>query len=279
MSEARQSYTLDDLIPELGTAGIDLTQLNAAEASAGNISVFVRELSGFEQRYHRTQEIPLPVVADALAGGWLVVSGTGRRLRDIRRAPEANLCILYIQDGGTSAVLYSGVGLRPTSEFNSHLAVHNDQVGQNQLDFHAVVHAQPRYLTYLSHHPAYATTASLNAHLLRWEPETIMAFPEGIALIPFQVPGTPEQMKATIAQMRSHRAVVWQRHGILTRSDASIQKASDLVEYAEAVAHFEYLNLQVGEPSRGISLEDLVGICEYWKISAPVLELIKASVP
>ena len=30
-----------------------------------------------------------------------------------------------------------------TSEFNSHLAVHQDQVASRGLDFHAVVHAQP----------------------------------------------------------------------------------------------------------------------------------------
>jgi rhamnulose-1-phosphate aldolase len=81
-------------------------------------------------------------------------------------------------------------------------------------------------------------------------------------------------MGATTELMRTHRAVIWQRHGIVTRSDVSLQKAGDLVEYAEAAAHFEYLNLQLGEPSKGIPFENLRLICEHWKVSASILDCI-----
>ena len=63
---------------------------------------------------------------------------------------------------------------RVTSEFNSHLAVHYDQICESGTNFHAVIHAQPVHLTYLSHIPRYQDEQYLNTHLLRWQPETII---------------------------------------------------------------------------------------------------------
>jgi hypothetical protein len=44
-----------------------------------------------------------------------------------------------------------------------------------------------------------------------------------------------------------------------------------MVEYAEAAAHFEYLNLQLGEASEGISAEDMKRMCDAWEISLSFL--------
>jgi len=96
---------------------------------------------------------------------------------------------------------------------------------------------------------------------LRWQPETIVEFPEGIGLLPFQVPGSAAQMEVSTEALATYRGVVWGRHGIVTRSDKGVRKASDLVEYAEAAAHYEYLNLAAGEPSAGLSDEELRQIC------------------
>jgi rhamnulose-1-phosphate aldolase len=274
MTSSYSAYEWDDLANELGAAGVSLTQLNAAEGSAGNLSVYVHGLEGLGDILQHGIQYLLPVEAPALAGGWTIVTGTGRRLRDIAGDPLANLCVLQIHQDGKSSTLYANAGLRPTSEFNSHLAVHNDRVSEDRLAYHAIVHAQPRYLTYLSHHSSYQDIFSLNRRLMRWEPETIMAFPDGIGLIPFQLPGSPKLTSATTELMRIHHAVVWSRHGILTRSDTSILGAGDLVEYLEAAAQLEYLNLQLGEPSQGLSLEDLIRICTYRGISAPALKLM-----
>ena len=81
-----------------------------------------------------------------------------------------------------------------TSEFNSHLAVHYDQMLSSGTNFHAVIHAQPPHLTYLSHIPRYQDEHYLNTHLLRWQPETIINLPEGIGFMPFRIPSSPELM-------------------------------------------------------------------------------------
>jgi rhamnulose-1-phosphate aldolase len=259
-------YSSGELVRQIGEVGGQMTAFGAAEGSAGNISTFVRELGQLDSYFHPQGRIRLPIPCRSLARGWVVVSGTGRRLRDLAVSPQSNLCMLHIDMNGEEAELYAARGVRPTSELNSHLAIHEDQVCRRGLDFHAVVHAQTTYLTYLSHMERYADTHSLNRRLLRWEPETVLVFPEGIGMIPFEVNGSMELMRVTIEGLRVHRAVVWQKHGIVTRSDKSAIQAGDLVEYAETAAHFEYLNLQLGEPTQGLTDDEIHRICQTYGI-------------
>jgi len=260
------SVELNQIIAEMGQTGLEMTQMSAAEAAAGNLSVFVRELTGMDDRFHLAKPINLSIKTPALAGGWLVVTGTGRRLRDISSAPEKNLCVLNIMPDGEQAIMYTGIDLRPTSEYDSHLLIHQDHVASRALDYHAVVHVQPVYLTYLTHLLQYSETNRLNRRLMRWEPETILQLPEGVGVIPFRILGTMEQAQSTLEAMRIFRLVIWQRHGTVSRSDQSIIKAADLVEYAEAAAHFEYLNLGLGHTEGGMSDEEIKSICALYGI-------------
>jgi rhamnulose-1-phosphate aldolase len=261
-----KAYLFPKILREIGDTGIQMTVLGADEGSAGNISVFVTSLEGLDERFWERGVVELPVPCPALGGGWVVVTGTGRRMRDLDQDPEHTLCVLEILEDCCHANFYTAAEVNPTSELNSHLAIHNDQVSRRQLDYHAIVHAQPRFLTYISHLAEYCDTLSLNRRLLRWEPETIITFPEGIGLIPFHVPGSPEQMADTMAGLQNYRAVVWARHGIVTRSDESVRRAGDLVEYAETAAHFEYLNLTLGKPTDGLSDAELRQVCLAFNI-------------
>jgi rhamnulose-1-phosphate aldolase len=257
---------LNQIIAEMGETGLEMTRMNAAEAAAGNLSVFVRDLSGLDARFNLKKQVKLSIKAPALAGGWLVVSGTGRRLRDIGAAPEKNLCVLNIMPDGEQAIMHTGIDLRPTSEYDSHLLIHQDHVASRSLEYHAVVHVQPVYLTYLTHLMQYSETSHLNRRLMRWEPETILLLPEGVGVIPFRLLGTMEQAQSTLEAMRTYRLVVWQRHGTVSRSDQSLIKAADLVEYAETAAHFEYLNLALGHTEGGMSDEEIKSICALYGI-------------
>lgn len=264
---ALRSFDLQDLFDDIGQAGIQVTSLGAAEGSAGNISVFVRQLGKLQNRYLKVKTIDLPVEVPALNGGWLIATGTGKRLRDVQGSPEKNLCLLSIQNSGKQADLYSSLQVYPTSEINSHLAIHNDQVATLGLDYHAVVHSQPLYVTFLSHIPRYCDTTETNHRLMRWEPETLLLFPEGIGMLPYQAPGSAEMMAVTVWGLHSHKVVIWQRHGVVARSDLSASKAADYTEYLETAAHYEYLNLQLGEPAQGLSEAELREIARRMKLN------------
>ncbi len=197
----------------------------------------------------------------------MIVTAAGRRLRDIGSAPQQTVCLLHIAADGKQAELYTAPGTRPTSELNTHLAVHDDHVGRRAVDYHAVVHAQPIHLTYLSHIERYQETMAFNRRLLRWQPETIVEFPEGIGVLPFEVPGSLDQTGVTMPALQRYRGIIWASHGIVTRADVGVTKAGDLVEYAEAAARYEYLNLAAGEPTGGISEDAMRLICERLNIA------------
>jgi rhamnulose-1-phosphate aldolase len=159
---------------------------------------------------------------------------------------------------------------RLTSEFNSHLAVHYDQILASHTNFHALIHAQPPHVTYLSHIPRYQDEEYLNTHLLRWQPETIINLPEGIGFVPFCIPSSPELMEGTLDMLRKHRIVIWAKHGVMARSDVSVKRAADRVEYAETAAKYEYLNLCAGEIGEGLSADEIRSICETFNVQQSI---------
>ncbi len=264
---------LDEMLKMMGEAGKHLADIGACEGAAGNISVCMRWPVELRARFPLVEEIGLPQLVPELAGATLLVSGSGRRLREILDDPEGNIGCIVVNAGGWSAKLHTSNCRRfqrVTSEFNSHLAVHYDQMLTSGLTFHAIIHAQPLRLTYLSQIPRYQDEKYLNTHLLRWQPETIMNLPEGIGFIPFQIPGSLELMAANVESMRRHHVVIWAKHGVMARSDVSVKRAADLIEYAETAASYESLNLSNGEASQGLSVAEIRAICKTFGIQQTI---------
>jgi rhamnulose-1-phosphate aldolase len=167
--------------------------LPEVEGAAGNVSLFVGWSLEVRRRFPLMEEFELPQPVPELAGKLVMVTGSGRRLRDIHADPVANLGVVLIGADGQSVHLYTSprrLFVRVTSEFNSHLAVHTDQVSRTGTNF------QPPHRLYLSHIPAYCDQEVLNQRLLRWEPELIVQLPERVGVLPFILPGSPALMEA-----------------------------------------------------------------------------------
>ena len=264
---------LDELLVLIGEAGQRLSDIDASEGAAGNISVYAGWPIDPRRRFPLFETLALPVPVPELAGATFLVTGSGRRLREVVQDPAANLGCLVIDQGGQLGRLYTSprrLFASLTSEFNSHLAVHYDQILASGTNFHAVIHAQPPYLTYLSHIPRYQDTPYLNQHILRWQPELIVQLPEGVGHIPFLLPGSPQLMAATVAALRKHRIIVWGKHGVMARSDVSVKRASDRIEYAETGARYEHMNLMVNELGEGLSAEEIRSICQSHNIDQSI---------
>lgn len=118
------------VIGDIGAAGVQLTTLEATEGSAGNISIYARDLRNLDEAFVARGELDLPEAMPELADAWIIVTGTGRRLRDISASPEQSVVVLHVLGDGARATCYAAADLRPSSEWNSHLAVHADHVGQ-----------------------------------------------------------------------------------------------------------------------------------------------------
>ena len=263
------SSAVRQLLNEMGEVGKRLSEIGATEGAAGNISICVRDTVEVREFFPEMSLIDLPVPAPDLVGATVIVTGSGRRLRDIADAPTANLAAIVIEPGGKTGRMFTSADRpfkRVTSEFNTHLAVHHDQMRSHPIKMDAIIHAQPVYLTFLSHLAEYQDQRYLNVHLMRWQPETVLNFPEGIGVVPFLLPGSVQLMIETMLCMRDHHLVIWSQHGIMARADESIFHALDLVEYIEAAAQYEVLNLTIGEASGGLTRENIRAIAESWNL-------------
>jgi rhamnulose-1-phosphate aldolase len=52
----------------------------------------------------------------------------------------------------------------------------------------------------------------------------------------------------------------------MARSDQSVKRAADRIEYAETAARYEYMNLVNGERAEGLTCEDLRAICAAFNV-------------
>lgn len=258
------------VLEEMGKAGKRLDEMHSVEAGAGNMSVAIKEVSGVEEFFPVEEPgFQLPLKAPALAGYTVFVTGSGCRNREVLDAPQVNVSALIINEGGETATWRyhaSRFFTRPTSEFNSHLAVHNDQVGSRGLDFHSVIHAQPPYLVQLSHETDLANDADFNAAILRWEPETIVQLPQGVKFLEFMVPGSETLMKNNVEGLRDHVITVWAKHGIMVRSDGLPLTAVDKVEYAETGAMYELKNRAAGSRGEGLTKDELRAVIDAFGV-------------
>lgn len=264
---------LDEMMALMGEAGQRLAVMGASEGASGNLSVYLGWDVDPARHFPDSEPYELPTAAPELAGRAFLVTGSGRRMRDIQQDPAANLAFIRVGEGGRAATLHASprrLFSRPTLEFNSHLAVHRDQAARRNLNFHAVIHAQPLHLVYLSHIGRYQDASYISRHVLRWQPETVVNLPEGLGFIRFMLPGSPELMLSNVKAMRDHQLVVWGKHGIMVRSDVSIKRACDLIEYAEVGARFETLNLGNAGVADGMTQAEIRMICDALGIEQKV---------
>lgn len=265
---------LDEILVSIGEGGRRVAAIDAGEGAAGNISVCIGWPIEIRRRFPLSDPIDLPIPAPHLSAHTIIVTGSGRRLRDLAADPVANLGAIRIAVDGVTATLHTAptrLFERLTSEWNSHLAVHDDTVARTATNFHAVVHAQPPHLTYLSHIPAYRDQAYFNVRVMRWEPETIVALPGGIGVLPFMIPGSAQLMAANVESLRRHRIDVWSKHGVMARSDVSVTRAVDRIEYAEAGARYEYMDLVAGGRGEGLTVEEMRSIVTAFGIDTPLV--------
>ncbi len=264
---------LDELLTMIGEAGQRMSDIDATEGAAGNISVYMGWPVEPRRRFPLVETIDLPVPMPEFSGRAFLVTGSGRRLREIIQDTAANLGFVVVNDDGRTAQLYTSprrLFARLTSEFNSHLAVHRNAITASETNFHAIIHAQPPYLTYLSHIPVYRDETYLNRHLLRWEPESIVQLPEGVGHVSFRVPGSPKQMQDTVEAMKHHKVIIWGKHGVVARSDLSVKRAADYIEYAETAARYEYMDLVNRGQGEGLTPEEIRAICQAFNIQQSI---------
>ena len=87
-------------------------------------------------------------------------------------------------------------------------------------------------------------------------------------MLPFLVPGSQGMMQANVEGLREHQIVVWSKHGVMARSDLSVTRATDRIEYAETGARYEYMNLVAGGAAEGLTREEIRAVATEFQIDS-----------
>ncbi|HMD88491.1 MAG TPA: class II aldolase/adducin family protein [Anaerolineaceae bacterium] len=251
---------LEQVIEDVGEAGCRLAELNACEGTSGTISVFLGYTVNPGNLFTQEEFVQLADPAPDLVNGSILLSGFGRRLRDIQKHPEQNLGLVKIQEDGRTGILYTSPARafsRLSGDFSSYVSIHQSQMQGNETKYHAIVQVRPHYITYLSDIPKYQDQNYLNKHLLRWHTDLAFDFADGIGVLPFLVLGSHGLIKSSIKLFQYHRLVIWSKHGVIARDPNSVLNAVDLIEAIESGAHYEYLNLINHELADGLTNEEI----------------------
>ena len=194
------------------------------------------------------REIPTGFSCPELDGKYFLVTGTGKYFKNVQYAPEINLGLVRLTDGGETAQLLWGFadGGKFTSEFPAHMMSHAERLKvdpQNRV----VMHCHPANLlamTYVHSLDEKAFTRTL------WQmcTECIVVFPDGVNVLPWMLCGTNEIGEATAEKMRTARLVVWAQHGIygtgkdLDETFGLIETAEKAAEIYMKIAHLPLVN-------------------------------------
>ena len=220
------------------------------ERNGGNISLLLDEA---EVKEYLDSDAVLRTIstgfsAPALEGKYFLVTGTGKYFKNVQYAPDVNLGLVRLTDGGETAELLWGFsdGGKFTSEFPAHMMSHVARLKADP-ENRVVMHCHPANLlamTYVHTLDEREFTRTL------WQmcTECIVVFPDGVNVLPWMLCGTNEIGEATAEKMLTARLVVWSLHGIygagkdLDETFGLIETAEKAAEIYMKIAHLPRVN-------------------------------------
>jgi len=244
------SLLLDKYGEILNVASL-IQQNGWAEKNAGNFSIKL----GFEDDGVSDVSIPLSISFPMLSNSLFLVTGKGKRMRDIAKNPIENTLLIRINPKGDSYSIITGGDIIPTSELPTHLAIHN-MIAERGSDERAVVHSHVTELIALTHIQEYCNQDKLNNLFWQMHPETIMFIPKGVGFVPFMMPGSQEIATATVETLKNHQIALWEKHGVFSIAD-NLNNCYDLIDIITKSAKIYFMCLSVGVNPQGLSNDQL----------------------
>lgn len=191
------------------------------ERNGGNLTYL---LSGEELEncrsyldFSNTNWVSMGVHADNLRGAFFVTTGAGKYMRNVAQDPLHNLGIVQINDAGDSWRIVWGLrdGGVPTSEFPSHFLIHSVRMQATGGANKVLYHAHPDNVVALTKILP-LDAREITRALWKSMTECIIAFPGGVGVVEWMVPGGAEIAKATSELMKTYDAVIWAQHGLFS---------------------------------------------------------------
>lgn len=218
------------------------------------------------------EEVPVMPIPDNMQGQYLLITASGSQFRNLKDQPHIDVGIIKLTKEGYQVIAGFNSGKKPTSEIFMHILSHSARLQQDPKQ-RVVVHNHATNIVIYSLLKE-VTSESLTLDLWSVLTESIVVFPDGISVLPWEVPGTYQIGLETAKQLSSHRLVVWAKHGVLS-TGTSYQNCFGLIETADKAAKIA-LDLQniSGKPLQEndiLSRHDLRLICKTLQVDGKYL--------
>jgi rhamnulose-1-phosphate aldolase len=268
--------TFLDTITRMAQTGKDIWLKDWAEANAGNISIrLVNDICKKEDSFSQNAEwVDLPVPFPDLDGEYFLVTGAGIHLRNIELSPEEALGVIELDETGRRYRLVWGYqkGAKPSSELLAHLQAQTVRKRISNDRDRVFIHCHCPNLIALSY-TIQLDTAILTRLLWRMHIECIVAFPEGVEFIPWQLSGSADLARVTAQALEKRRAVVWQFHGI-GAAGPGLDSAFGLIETIEKAAEIYLKTVAAGGINNEFTHEQMLALARAYNVQ-PDEEILK----
>lgn len=254
----------EDLIKAVTRVARDMWNKGWIEANGGNISIRLSD----EEKSSLTENaksnwIELSAEYSNLKNDVLLISGTGKFLRNIEFAPLENMGFIKLNDKGSAYTVVGGftTGASPTSEIFAHLNSHSCIKNSGR---RVIIHNHATNLITLTFVEE-LTTEKLSKLLWQMQTESIIVFPKGIEFIPWLVPGTAEIGAETAKACQKRPLVLWQHHGIFATGQ-DLDEAIGKIHVAEKAAEIYLKAKAAGGIKSFISDRQLLALAERFNL-------------
>jgi rhamnulose-1-phosphate aldolase len=195
-----------------------LWQRGWAERNAGNISVNLSDITDDEiPDQSRFPYIELPFAYPNLSGSSFLVTGTGKRMRDLAHKPIRSLLVIKLNPEANGYWILSqkagSDNFLPTSELPTHLGIHQ-MIAEQGSGEKVVMHTHATELIAVTQTKEFCSEASINKLLWGMHPETIIFVPKGVGFVPYMLPGSEGIAEETIKALQNHDVAIWEKHGV-----------------------------------------------------------------
>lgn len=168
-----------------------------------------------ELRPKRWHDLPEAAYVPELSEEHFIITAAGSHFVNIKRNPEACLGIIELDEQGKRWRKCWGFedGKTPTSELSSHLLAHKARNEAVPNTDRVIYHCHPSNISALTFVLPLEDSAFTNV-LWRTISECALVFPEGVAVVPWMVPGSVDLGLASAEKLKRVRAVIWPHHGL-----------------------------------------------------------------
>ena len=275
--------TYPDYIHELCHVTYDMWNKGWDEYNGGNVSYRLTkdeaeslgtDLIGTSYAYYSEdrKEVEVLDVPEHVQGEFILITASGSQFRTLCLQPEVDTGIIQLTPKGYKVVAGFVTGKRPTSEIFMHVLAHAARLKVDP-EHRVVIHSHATNIAVYSLLDE-VTSESLTLDLWSVLTESIVVFHDGIAVLPWEVPGTQLIGVDTARELATHRLVVWAKHGVLS-TGKDYQDCFGLIETADKAAHIALELKRVSGKSVSennvLSKADLRKICDVLGVEGKYL--------